>query len=97
MCLTSDGWTNISNYPVVNYMAVSSETSLFLESVCAGDQGHTVNWIAQDLKRIMEKFINVSRSITNIIEANEKAWKILEREFPGKLSMAGCHMDLIYK
>ena len=45
----------------------------------------------------MEKFINVSRSITNIIEANEKAWKILEREFPGKLSMAGCHMDLIYK
>lgn len=67
MCLTSDAQSNISNDPIVNYMVVFNDTSLFLDSVCTGEQGHTADWIAQDLKRIMEKFINVSRAITNII------------------------------
>jgi hypothetical protein len=37
ICLTSDAWTNISNDPIVNYRAVSSETSMSLESVCTGE------------------------------------------------------------
>ena len=38
ICLTTDAWTNISNDPIVHYMAVSSETSMSLESVCTGEQ-----------------------------------------------------------
>ena len=83
MCLTSDAWTNISNHPIVNQMAVSSETSLFLDSVCTGKQGHTADQIAQDLKRIMENLINVIGTITDNTNANQKAWKILERELLG--------------
>ena len=70
ICLLLDAWTNISNDPIVNYMEVSSETSLFLESVCTGTQGQTADWIAQDLKRIMEKFIYVSGAITDNSKAN---------------------------
>ena len=44
ICLTTDAWTNISNDPIVNYMAVSSETSMSLESVCTGEQ-RACNWL----------------------------------------------------
>jgi Protein of unknown function (DUF 659) len=84
MCLTSDAFTNISNDPIVNYMAVSPETNLFLESVCTGEQGCRADWIAQDLKGILEEIINASGAITNNTKANQKAWKILERYFPSK-------------
>ena len=36
---------------------------------------------------MMEKFINVSGDITDITKAYQRAWKILERDFPGKF----CH------
>ncbi|KAH9272026.1 hypothetical protein BASA83_005613 [Batrachochytrium salamandrivorans] len=39
-CLTTDGWSNINDDPVVNYMAMSPEFSFFLESVLTGQQGH---------------------------------------------------------
>jgi hypothetical protein len=35
-CITTDGWTNIKNDPVVNYMATSSKFCFFLESVYTG-------------------------------------------------------------
>jgi Protein of unknown function (DUF 659) len=89
MCLTSDAWTNVSNDPIVNQMAVSSETSLLLDSVCTGEQGHTADWIAQDLKRIMGSLIHVSGTITDNTKANQKAWKILERDLLSKF-FHGC-------
>ena len=89
ICLTSDAWTNTSNDPVVNYMAVSSETSLFLESVCTGEQGHTADWISNDLKRVMSKLPAVSGAITDNTTTNKKAWRILQGEFPGKF-FHGC-------
>ncbi len=33
VCITSDAWSNVTNDPVVNYMAVSPTKSLFLEAV----------------------------------------------------------------
>ncbi|KAH6569979.1 hypothetical protein BASA60_008002 [Batrachochytrium salamandrivorans] len=33
-CLTTDGWSNINDDPVVNYMAVSPEFSFFFSSRC---------------------------------------------------------------
>ena len=38
--IAKDGWTNIKNNPVVNYMATEPEFSIFLESISAGQQGH---------------------------------------------------------
>jgi hypothetical protein len=50
-CITTDGWTNIKNDPVVNYMATSSNFCFFLESVYTGQQGHNALWIAADIER----------------------------------------------
>ena len=97
MYLTSDACTNICNDPIVNYMAVSSQTSLFLESVYTGEQGCRADWIAQDLKGIMEKLINYRGAITDNTKANPKAWIILERESSlTNFFMALCHMGFIY-
>ncbi|KAH9268583.1 hypothetical protein BASA84_000188 [Batrachochytrium salamandrivorans] len=39
-CLTTDGWSNINDDPVVNYMAVPPKFFFFLELVSTGQQGH---------------------------------------------------------
>ncbi len=46
---TSDAWSNVSNEPVINYMAVSPNNSLFLEAVNTDEQGHTAAWPSKDL------------------------------------------------
>jgi len=52
-CITSDGWMNVRNDPIVNYMATSPRISLFLESLSTGEQGHNADWIATDIHRVM--------------------------------------------
>ena len=57
-CITSDAWSNISNEPVVNYIAVSPISSLFLEAVNTGAQGHDANWLSKDLTRVIDSLHN---------------------------------------
>ena len=40
VCITKDAWSNVTNDPVVNYMAVSPTKSLFFEAVHTEEQGH---------------------------------------------------------
>jgi hypothetical protein len=37
-CITSDGWLNIKNEPIIIYMIVTSSVSLFLESIYTGEK-----------------------------------------------------------
>ena len=53
-CLTSDGWSNISNEAVINYMLVSTNMSLFLKSKYTGEQGHTASFLAKDMSRVIK-------------------------------------------
>jgi Protein of unknown function (DUF 659) len=55
-CLTTDGWSNVKNDPVVNYMAVSPVCSLFLESVMTGQQQHNHKYITEDIAYIIQKY-----------------------------------------
>ena len=48
-CLTTDGWSNIKGEPVINYMAILPQKTLFLE----GEQSHTGRFIAYDIVRVM--------------------------------------------
>ena len=54
--LTTDAWSNVKNEPVVNYMAVNPESSLFVEAVNTKEHNHDANWIAQDLKSSWSHF-----------------------------------------
>lgn len=50
--LVADGWTNIKNDAVGNYMSVSPVCSLYLETVQTGQQSHDNKLIAKDVQRI---------------------------------------------
>jgi hypothetical protein len=39
-CITSDGWSNTKNEPIINCMIVSPSVSLFLELIYTGEKSH---------------------------------------------------------
>ena len=80
--LTTDAWSNVKNEPVVNYMAVNPENSLFVEMANTERQGHDANWITQDLKGVMESLqYIVSGAITDNMSA-KKCMEDPQREVP---------------
>lgn len=52
VCLSSDAWTNVLGLPVVNYMAVNKDKSLFIESVTDGVK-HDAKWLGDDATRVI--------------------------------------------
>jgi hypothetical protein len=90
-CLATDGWSNVRNEPIINYIAISPNKSLFLESVSTGEQGHNANFIAGDILRIMQKFPDTKFSgvITDNTSANRNAWAQLKEKLPA-LFFQGC-------
>lgn len=77
-CLTTDGWSNIRNDPVVNYMEVSPESSFFLESVSKFQQGQDHKFIAEDVRRVIRKykFSLFAVVVTENTSANKKTRKL---------------------
>jgi hypothetical protein len=49
LTLTTDGWSNIRNEPVVNYILVSPSTSLFIGTDYNGPERHTKEFIAEGI------------------------------------------------
>ncbi|KAH6586484.1 hypothetical protein BASA50_000439 [Batrachochytrium salamandrivorans] len=83
-CLTTDGWSNINDDPVVNYMAVSPEFSFFLESVSTGQQGHDHKYTAENIARVIRKYDSTefAGAVTDNTFTNKKAWTLLREMFP---------------
>jgi hypothetical protein len=84
ICLTTDGWSNIRNEPIVNYMANSPSKTIFLESVTTGIQGHTAEWIAADIDRVMNKYPDTKFAgvVTDNASAYKSAWQMLKQRHP---------------
>jgi hypothetical protein len=68
----------------VNYIAVCSKKSIFLESVPTAEQGHSADWIASDIERVMENLPNTNfcGAVTDNTSANRSAWAKLKTRFP---------------
>jgi hypothetical protein len=83
-CLISDGWSNINNDAIINYMAASLEFALFLESVLTGQQGHDHKFIADDIKHVIREHPSTifAGAVTNNTSTNKKAWGLLQITFP---------------
>jgi hypothetical protein len=90
-CLTTDGWSNIRNDPIINYIATSPKKTLFLESVSTGEQSHNSNFIASDILRIMEKYNDTKFCgvVTDNTAANKNAWCQLKLQLPNHF-FQGC-------
>lgn len=86
VCLTTDGWTSVNGTSVINYMALTEKDTVFLESLETGEQGHTGEWIARDLIRVIRKYdnIEVAGVVTDNASNNKLAWKLLTKEYPRK-------------
>ena len=91
-CLTTDGWTNIKNDAIVNYMAVSPGCCLFLESVPTGQQGHNHKFIAEDIARVIRHYSSTlfAGAVTDNTSTNKKAWKLLKDMFPSSYFQGCC-------
>ena len=72
-CLVTDASSNVNNESVVNYMIVVGEKSLLVETVYIGDQGHTADFIANNLIRVIEKERSVDWKIS--IKTVNKSFK----------------------
>jgi hypothetical protein len=84
VCLITDGWSNVKNEPIVNYMAISPPITLFLESVSTGEQGHNADWIASDIERVIEKYPKTAfaGAVTDNTSTNKNAWEKLSKKYP---------------
>jgi hypothetical protein len=83
-CLISDGWSNVNNNAIINYMAVSPEFALFLELVLIGQQGHDHKFIADDIERVIREHSSTifADVVSYNTSTNKKAWGLLQITFP---------------
>jgi hypothetical protein len=92
-CLTTDGWSNVKNEPILNYMLIGGGMSLFLENICTEEQGHTAQFIADDLSRVIDiqtaLGLSISGAVTDNTATNKSAWKLLQSKYPG-MFFQGC-------
>lgn len=90
-CLSTDGWSNVVSEPIVTYMSSVEGTSFFLESVATGDQGHSGQWLADDMTRVIEAYPHIvfAGAVADNCSANKKSWEILSERFPHKF-FYGC-------
>jgi hypothetical protein len=95
-CLINDGWSNVNNDAIINYMAVSPEFALFLESISTGQQGHDHKFIADDIERIIHEHPSIifAGAITDNTSTNKKAWGLLQITFPSRYFQGCCSNGL---
>ena len=92
ICLGSDGWTNINGLPVVNYIAINPDKSLYIHSVTAKVE-HSADWLANASIKVVDKLeankITVSGQVTDNTSANKLMWTTLSKHYPDKF-FYGC-------
>ena len=88
VCIASDGWSNINRLPVVNYMAVSGDKALFIESVTK-DNSHDAEWLSNDMTRVIGKLEHRGRnapSVAGVVmdntNTNKLMWANLSVKYP---------------
>jgi hypothetical protein len=95
-CLINNGWSNVNNDAIINYMAASPEFSLFLESVSTGQQGHDHKFIANKIERVIRGHPSTIfvGAVTNNTSTNKKAWGLLQITFPSRYFQGCCSHGL---
>jgi hypothetical protein len=91
ICVKSDGWSNIKIHPVINYMLVTANASLFLESNYTAEQAHTADFLASDLSLVMKKLgpAKVPGAVMDNSAADKAARALMKTEFSFML-FQGC-------
>lgn len=95
--LTTDAWTDVNGFSVINYIAVHGDATYFLESAYTGSVSHDAAFLAADVKRVMAKYPGLAFCcvVTDNTAANQAMWRLLEPEFPG-IFFHGCASHVVH-
>jgi hypothetical protein len=83
VCITSDGWTNIHQESIINFM-VTTPKPIFWKALETKENSHTGEYIAQQFNNVIEE-IGVSKIaafITDNTSNMKKAHTILQKKYP---------------
>jgi len=82
ICLTSDGWTNIHQQPIINFM-ITTPQPIFWKALESKENSHTGEYIAEQFD-IVIKEIGISKIaavITDNASNMKKAHSILQKDY----------------
>ncbi|XP_047035471.1 uncharacterized protein LOC124641447 [Helicoverpa zea] len=81
--LAADGWSNIRNEPIVNFV-VTTPTPFLYKVLPTGKSSHTAEFMAQETSRVINEIgqQKVFGLVTDNAANMKAAWKILEAKYP---------------
>ena len=83
--LISDGWTNVQNRPLINYLAVTPDGAMFIDGCDTSGEIKDAQFIAAEIKRNMESLgaENIVQVVTDSAGNCSAARKMLSDAYPG--------------
>lgn len=88
--LTTDGWSNVLQDGIVNYMLTNSSRCVFYEAAETKKQRHNKEWLALDISQVISSVdCFVAGVVTDNTAANKAAWEILLKKYPNRF-FYGC-------
>ena len=83
ICLTSDGWTNIHQESIINFM-VTTPQPIFWKALETQENSHTGEYIAQEFDIVIKEIgiSKVAAIITDNASNMKKAHSILHKNYP---------------
>ena len=84
--LMCDGWSNIRNEPIINFV-VSQPRPIFWKSFHTDLQSHTGEYIATEILKVIEELESergkmVFRVVTDNASNMKNAWRLIEEKYP---------------
>ena len=96
VCLTSDGWTNIHQESIINFM-VTTPQPIFWKALETKESSHTGEYIACQFEIVIEEIgiSKIAAIITDNARNMKKAHKILSKKYPNIIFL-GNNFNLIF-
>jgi hypothetical protein len=83
--LVSDGWTNVQNRPIINFLMVSSEEAMFLSATDTSGKEKNAEYIADLLEKHIEE-VGQEKVVQIVMDSAAScvaAGKLVMKKFPG--------------
>lgn len=83
--LVTDGWTNVQNRPIINYLAVTPDGAMFIDGTDTSGETKDAQFIADDIKRNIKLLgePNIVQVVTDSAGNCSAAREILTECYPG--------------
>lgn len=96
ICITSDGWTNIHQESIINFM-ITTPKPIFWKALETKENSHTGEYIAQQFNDVIEEIgiYKIAAIITDNASNMKKAHTILQKKYPNIIFL-GNNLILFY-